>query len=362
MPMETVDARQADAVVDPSLDQMSTNQPSFCGQDGIESAQSTLGDCAPEGLGGSSPGIDNGTPREFTLDIDNDRHPPSLQSRSMIPPRIAIEARNKMIHDRRHCSPAPDGGTPSWTDALVGPSFDQGCANEQLFYAQGTMKSIQSIRPDCTSESLQWQSPSAGIEDGNPSNLAADCSEYIHPSAYHDHHQEPNQQPRRYIESSFQDVDLSAQPQPSHNWGDLNPQDYYNQDDWRARQPSEGEFPDFQDSDSQQSDPSKGEFSDLDSLINYSPLNTPSLTSTSSRSRDQNLLAQLVDTPRASTPLQFPSASTLYSTLVTEPDIKPTALVDAWRDEGMPNCTMTWTAYDQGAGTVCPKDLFQASV
>jgi hypothetical protein len=60
-----------------------------------------------------------------------------------------------MIHDRQNCFTAPDGRTPSRTNALVGFSFDQGRANEQLFYAQGIMQSVQSIRPDCTSEILQ---------------------------------------------------------------------------------------------------------------------------------------------------------------------------------------------------------------
>jgi hypothetical protein len=105
--------------------------------------QSTLGDCASEDLGGPSPGIDDGTPRDFTPDFDNDGHPSSLKSRSMVragdceydPPGIAIEARNKIIHDRQNCFTAPDRRTPSRTNALVGSSFDQGRANEQLFYA-----------------------------------------------------------------------------------------------------------------------------------------------------------------------------------------------------------------------------------
>jgi hypothetical protein len=46
LPMDTVDTRRADAVIDPSLDQVLTNQSSFYGQDAIESVQSTLGHCA----------------------------------------------------------------------------------------------------------------------------------------------------------------------------------------------------------------------------------------------------------------------------------------------------------------------------
>jgi len=70
-----------------------------------------------------------------------------------------------------------------------------------------------------------------------------------------------------------------------------------------------------------------------DPFINYFPQNTPSVASTSH-----------------------------YSTLATEPDIKSSALIDAWQNEGMTNCMMAWTAHDQGAGIVNPKDLFQASV
>jgi hypothetical protein len=173
-------------------------------------------------------------------------------------------------------------------DAAVGPS-DQGHANEQLSYAQGTIEPVQGMRPDCTSENLQSCFLCVEIEDGNPSNSTTDCSEFAHPSAYHeksDYHQELYQEFNRYMEdpSSFQDVDQSAQPQPGHSGGFPNPQDYYCQDvDWRAQQPSacEGEFLDSQDSDLQRSGPSDTEFSDLDSFINYSPQNTPSVASTS---------------------------------------------------------------------------------
>ena len=182
-------------------------------------------------------------------------------------------------------------------NAAVGLS-DQGHANEQLSYAQETIESVQSVLLD------------------------------------------------------------SAQPQPSYNW-DLDPQDYYDQDDdWRAQPPpgnSEGEFPNSQDGDLQPSDPSDVEFSGLDSLINYSPLNTPSIASISSQSQGQNLLAHLADMPRASTPLQSLNVSAHYSTLATEPDIKPAALVDTWQNEGTTNGMMAWPTYDQDAGRVDPK-------
>jgi hypothetical protein len=66
--------------------------------------------------------------------------------------------------------------------------------------------------------------------------------------------------------------------------------------------------------------------------------------------------------PRASTLLQFPSASTHYSTLATKPDIKSPAPLDTGQNKGMTNCIMAWTAYDQGAGTVNPRALLRASV
>jgi hypothetical protein len=113
----------------------------------------------------------------------------------------------------------------------------------------------------------------------------------------------------------------------------------------------------------QRSGPSDTEFSDFDSVINYSPQNIPSVASTSpSQSRGQNLPAPLVDVLRASTPLPFPSASTHYFTLATEPDIKTPALVNTWQNEGMTNCIIAWTAHDQGAEKINPKDFFQASV
>jgi hypothetical protein len=182
--------------------------------------------------------------------------------------------------------------------------------NEQLLYTQGTIESVQSIRPDCTSESLQSRSLNIEIEDGNLSNSATDYSEYTHSSACHersDYHQK--------LDQEFSD--------------------YYCEDvDWRAQQPSacEGDFLDSQNNNLQRSGPSEAEFSDWDSLIDYSPRITPSI------------------------------ASTNCSTLATEPDIKSPALVDAWQDEGMTNCIMAWTAHGEGAGTINPKDLLQASV
>jgi hypothetical protein len=195
--------------------------------------------------------------------------------------------------------------------AVASPSPDQGCADQQLFYAQGAIKLGQDIRPEYTSGSLQRQSPSTEIKDGNPSHSTPDCSKYIHLSVCHeqsDYHQKPTQQLSRYMEniSYFQDVDRSAQVQPDYNREFPNPQDYYVQDvDWRAQPPSsdcEGESPGSQDNDLQRSDPSEAESSDFNSWINYSPQSTPGIVSASSgQSPGRNLPAYFVDMPRAST-------------------------------------------------------------
>jgi hypothetical protein len=252
-------------------------------------------------------------------------------------------------------------------DTVVSPLSDPERANQQLLYVQDAMRSVQSIRPDCTSPSHQRQSPRTENEDGNLFNSTADSSEFAHASSCHekfDHYQELDQEFQRYMEeaSSFHEDGQSAQLQPGHSGGFPNPQDYYSQDDdWRA-QPStwEGNFLDPQDGDLQQSGQNDTDCSDLDSVINYSPQNTPSVASISpSQSRGQNLPAHLVDMPRASTPLQFPSASTHYSTLAIEPDIKPRALANTWQNEGMTNCMISSTAHDQGSGTINPKHLFQ---
>jgi hypothetical protein len=176
---------------------------------------------------------------------------------------------------------------------VASPSSDQVRANKQLFYVQGAMKSVQSIRPDCTSLSRQRQSPRTEIEDGNLSNSTTDYSKYTYLLACHeksDYYQELDRQFSRCMEdpSYFQDVDRSAQLQPGHGGGFPNGQDYYAQDvDWRARQPStdyDGEFPDSQDGNllvQEQPGPSEAESSDFNLLINYSPQNTPSVASTS---------------------------------------------------------------------------------
>lgn len=113
---------------------------------------------------------------------------------------------------------------------------------EQLLYTQGTIESVQSIHPDCTSESLQSRSLSIEIKDGNLSNFTTDYSEYTHSSVCHersDYHQKLDQE---FSDYCYEDVD------------------------WRAQQPSacEGESLDSQDSNLQRSGPSEAEFPDWD--------------------------------------------------------------------------------------------------
>jgi hypothetical protein len=148
--------------------------------------------------------------------------------------------------------------------AVVGPSIGQAHANNQLPHRQRTMKPGQSFPVDYSSQSPQWQPPSAGIEDGDP---------YYGKS---DYPQEPDQQRNRYQDSpsSFQDDNWSAQSESGHTWGSPESQDYYSQDDdWRAEpQPGdyEGEVPDSQYSDLHRSSSSKEEFSDWDTYLRRS--------------------------------------------------------------------------------------------
>ncbi|KAG0644963.1 Type V myosin heavy chain MYO2 [Hyphodiscus hymeniophilus] len=109
-------------------------------------------------------------------------------------------------------------------DAAVGPSSDQGQANEQISHTQGTSDAVKNVRPGYISESLRSRSLSADIEDGKPSNSITDYGEFAHLFEKPDS-EEFNQQSTTDMEdpSSFQDVDPFVQPQPSHNWGDLNP-------------------------------------------------------------------------------------------------------------------------------------------
>jgi hypothetical protein len=78
-------------------------------EDAIESAQTSLGNYASEDLGSPSTtaSIDNGTPGDFTSDFGEDGNPSLPQPPSAVwageteynPPGIAIIARNEMIYD-----------------------------------------------------------------------------------------------------------------------------------------------------------------------------------------------------------------------------------------------------------------------
>lgn len=166
------------------------------------------------------------------------------------------------------------------TNTAVGP-LDQRQAHERL---QGTIESVQVTQRDSISESLQSLSPSTEIKSGSLSNSIIDCSESAHPLAYHEqsnHHEELGQQSHRHMNntSPVQDVDGLAQPQPTLDLGELDPQDYYIQDDdWRAQPPPrgcEGESPNLREGDFHRSGSSEAASYDFDSLIDYSPQTTP---------------------------------------------------------------------------------------
>ena len=147
-------------------------------------------------------------------------------------------------------------------DALVGHSSDPGSAKGQLPYAQGITESAQ-ICPEYTPESFQSHSPSAGMEDGNTQLSSTQRTIESVQNIYSDNTSPstPSCSPSTDIEdpSSLQDIDSPTQPTPIHSWEDLNPQNYYDPEDWRAK-PSDnsgGKFLEPQGVDLQRSDPSE---------------------------------------------------------------------------------------------------------
>ncbi|KFZ17689.1 hypothetical protein V501_01605 [Pseudogymnoascus sp. VKM F-4519 (FW-2642)] len=126
---------------------------------------------------------------------------------------------------------------------------------------------------------------------------------------------------------------------------------FYSQDgDCRAQPQLSGherEFLDSQHGNLQQSGPSEADVFNLNSFAKFSPPNTPSIaTPSSSQSPGQDLLAHLVDMPRASTPLPNLNKSTNHSSLASKLDIKQPA-VDIWQDRGMSDSRKTWNAHGQ---------------
>ncbi|KFZ16874.1 hypothetical protein V501_02027 [Pseudogymnoascus sp. VKM F-4519 (FW-2642)] len=211
---------------------------------------------------------------------------------------------------------------PSKSDlaqAVASPSFDQPYANNQLSHPQRIGTSVEGIHVDI--ENSQWQPPGAG-----PSASLGNSDE----------------QSTRYIT------------------------DYFSQDgDWREQShfsDHEREFLDSQNSSLQQSGPGEENLFDINSYVNFSPPNTPSIASpSSSQYRGQDLLAHLVDMPRASTPLQNLNKSTNNSPLASELHIKQPA-VNIWQDTGMPDLGKIWNAHGQENRTVNPRDLLQTPV
>ncbi|OBT54043.1 hypothetical protein VE04_07614 [Pseudogymnoascus sp. 24MN13] len=208
---------------------------------------------------------------------------------------------------------------PSKSDlaqAVTSPSFDQLQANNQLSHPQRIVTSVEGISVDI--ENSQWQPPGAG-----PSASLGNSDE-----------------------QSTRDMT-----------------DYFSQDgDWREQShfsDHEREFLDSQNSSLQQSGPGEENLFDINSYVNFSPPNTPSIASpSSSQYPGQDSLAHLVDMPRASTPLQNLNKSTNHSPLASELHIKQPA-VNIWQDTGMPDLGKIWNAHGQENRTVNPRDLLQ---
>jgi hypothetical protein len=218
-------------------------------------------------------------------------------------------------------------GDSHQADAPVGPLSGQPYINRQSLYTQVPVGSIPNHLPGYTSKSLQWHSPTAGINDGSPSNFTTNWDKYIHPST------------SQSISPYLQEIDSSAQRQFSH---------------------CGREFPYFRDGNlltQEQSGPYKAESSDLDSLINYSPSDACGNGSASPNPfLHQNFSAHSVDVPRASMPPQPPNAATHFPALAAESNIGSQSLVNIWQSR------KTGTAYDQDAWTVNPKDLLRTPV
>ena len=89
--------------------------------------------------------------------------------------------------------------------------------NPQLSYTQRTIETVQNIRSDYTSESLQSRSSSTDIKDGNLSNFTLDYSEFAQLSEKSDSRELSQQFNRNMEDPSFQNVDWSVQPQLSHS-------------------------------------------------------------------------------------------------------------------------------------------------
>ncbi|KFZ02686.1 hypothetical protein V500_00024, partial [Pseudogymnoascus sp. VKM F-4518 (FW-2643)] len=221
--------------------------------------------------------------------------------------------------------------------AVASPSFDQVYANNQLSHPQRIVRSVEDIHLDCSFENSQWQPSSAGIEDENSPNFAADCNEYSPPSTPLGNSDE---QSTRYMTDHC-----------------------YSQDgDWREQSYVSDHEPEFLDSpkgDLHQSDPGEENSFDMNSYFNFSPENTPSIASPSSgQYHGQDWLAHLANMPREATPLPNLNNSTNHSPLASELHIKQ-PVVNIWQDGGMPDSAKIWNAHGQENRTVNPRDILQ---
>ncbi|OBT54779.1 hypothetical protein VE04_03468 [Pseudogymnoascus sp. 24MN13] len=232
---------------------------------------------------------------------------------------------------------AKDPSKSDRAQAMASPSFDQVYANNQLSHPQMIVKPVEDIHSDCFSENSQWQTSSAGIDEENSPNFAADCNEYSLPSTPLGNSDE---QSTRYTTDHCYSQD-----------GDWREQSYFSDHEPECSDSPKGRL--------HQSDPGEENSSDLNSYFNFSPENTPSIASSSSgQYHRQDWLAHLANMPREATPLPNLNNSTNHSPLASELHIKQPA-VNIWQDGGMPDSAKIWNAHGQENRTVNPRDILQ---
>ena len=249
--------------------------------------------------------------------VDTSR-PAQRQLLDILTSNLLSESRNTPPEDLVQVTNHPSKS--DLAQAVIRPSFenDQPYANIQLSHPQRIVTSVEGIHVDI--ENSQWQPPDAG-----PSESLGNSDE---------------QSSRDMTKYYSQDGDSREQPHFSGH---------------------EREFLESQNGSLQQSGPSEKTFVDMNSYINFSPQNTPSIASPSSgQYRGQDSLAHLVDILQASTPLQNINKSANYS-LAPDLHIDQPA-INIWQDTGMPDLGKIWNAHGQENRTVNPRDLLQTPV
>ena len=214
------------------------------------------------------------------LQIVDTSHPAQRQLFDILTSNLLSESRIRQPEELLQFANHPSKS--DLAQAVASPSFDQPYANNQLSHPQRIVKSLEAIHLDCSFENSQWQPSSAGIEDEYSLNVEPDFNEYSLPSASLGNSDE---QSTRYMAGQFYSQD-----------GDWREQSYFSD--------HEPEFLDSQKGRLHQSDPGEENSFDVNSYINFSPENTPSIASPSSgQYHGQDWLAHLANMPREATPL-----------------------------------------------------------